>query len=81
MVLRPSTTGPQSMSMMSGIRRASAVLVESLMVGQTGLPVGVPRPVVKRIRVAPLAALPVVASTSLPGVQTRLRPGRVAGSV
>ena len=52
-----------------------------LMVGQTGLPVGVPSPVVNKINVAPDAALPVVASTSLPGVQTRLSPGFIAGSV
>jgi hypothetical protein len=61
--------------MISPILFVSAELVATLMVGQTGLPVGVPNPVVKRISVAPLAALPVVASTSLPGVQTRLRPG------
>ncbi|MNT79956.1 hypothetical protein D3C72_2193520 [compost metagenome] len=58
-----------------------ALLVDTLMVGQTGFPVGVPRPVVNKMRVAPDAALPVVASTSLPGVQTKLRPGLVAGSV
>ena len=60
------------MSMMSFILLARAELVATLIVGQTGLPVGVPRPVVNRINVAPLAALPVVASTSLPGVQTKI---------
>ena len=49
-------------------------MVETFIVGQTGLPVGVPNPVVNKISVAPTAALPVVASTSLPGVQTKLNP-------
>ena len=56
-------------------------LVATLIVGHTGLPGGVPSPVVNNINVAPLAAFPVVASTSLPGVHTRLSPGFVAGSV
>ena len=47
----------------------------------SGLLVYMSYPVVNKISVAPLAALPVVASTSLPGVQTRLRPGFRAGSV
>ena len=63
------------------MRFANAELVAILIVGATALPVGVPRPVVNKINVAPLAALPVVASTSLPGVHTRLRPGFVACSV
>ena len=53
----------------------------NLITGQTGLPVGVPKPVVNKIKVAPLAALPVVASTSLPGVQTKFNPALVARSV
>ena len=51
------------------------------MTGQTGFPVGVPKPVVNKIKVAPLAALPVVASTSFPGVQTKCNPDFMAGSV
>ncbi|MNE91782.1 hypothetical protein D3C80_1894340 [compost metagenome] len=56
-------------------------LVATLITGQTGLPVGVPNPVVNKINVAPEAALPVVASTSFPGVHTKLKPAFVAGSV
>jgi len=33
------------------------------------------------MRVAPAAAFPVVASTSLPGVQTKFNPGMVVGSL
>src|SRR5678815_5605389 len=80
-VLSPSTIGPQSISIISFIRFVRLLLVLTLIVGQTGLPVGVPRPVVNKINVAPLAALPVVASTSLPGVQTKFNPGFVADSV
>jgi hypothetical protein len=53
------------------MRFASLVLVATFITGQTGLPVGVPNPVVNQINVAPLAAFPVVASTSLPGVHTK----------
>ena len=67
--------------MISDIRLANFVLVETLMTGQTGFPVGVPKPVVNKIKVAPLAALPVVASTSFPGVQTKCNPDFMAGSV
>ncbi len=80
-VLSPSTIGPQSISIISPILLVNAEFVASLIVGQTGLPVGVPNPVVNNIRVAPLAALPVVASTSLPGVHTKLNPGFTTGSV
>src|SRR5687767_4872213 len=69
MVFSPSITGPVSISIISAILFASFELVATLIVGQTGLPVGVPKPVVNNIKVAPDAALPVVASTSLPGVQ------------
>src|SRR5579863_8963801 len=55
-------------------------LVEILRTGATGLPVGVPRPVVKRTRFAPAPAWAVTHSTSLPGVQRRLRPGVFAYS-
>src|SRR5437773_5142742 len=80
-VFSPSMIDPVSMSIISFILFVKAELVAILIVGQTGLPVGVPRPVVNNIKVAPDAAWPVVASTSLPGVQTKLNPGFVAGSV
>lgn len=51
------------------------------MTGQTGFPVGVPRPVEKRMRLHQDAAMAVVDSTSFPGVQRRVRPGLVQGSV
>ena len=73
--------GPVLISMVSPILFVKAELVATFIVGQTGLPVGVPRPVVNKIKVAPDAAFPVVASTSLPGVHTRLSPGLTAGSV
>ena len=73
--------GPVSISIISPIRRVRDEFVDSLIVGQIGLPVGVPNPVVNKINVAPDAALPVVASTSLPGVQTKFSPGFHAGSV
>ena len=69
------------MSIISDMRLASFVFVDTFITGHTGLPVGVPNPVVNKIKVAPLAAFPVVASTSLPGVQTKLKPALVAGSV
>ncbi|MNR54448.1 hypothetical protein D3C85_1746310 [compost metagenome] len=75
MVFSPSIIGPVLISIMSAICVASFVLVATLMTGQMGLPVGVPRPVVNKINVAPDAVFPVVASTSLPGVQTKLSPG------
>src|SRR5437762_13867205 len=80
-VFSPSMIGPVSISIMSPILFVKDELVDNLIVGQTGLPVGVPKPVVKSINVAPAAALPVVASTSFPGVQTKLNPGFTAGSV
>lgn len=73
-VLLPSIIGPVSISIISDILIANDVLVATFMVGQTGFPVGVPNPVVNNIKVAPEAAFPVVASTSFPGVQTKLRP-------
>src|SRR5690606_1879083 len=81
MGLSPEIIGPQSISMISLILLVKAVLEETLITGHIGFPVGVPRPVVNKISVAPLAALPVVASTSLPGVHTRFKPDLNAGSV
>ena len=80
-VFNPSITSPVLMSIISPILLVNDELVDTLITGQTGLPVGVPKPVVNKIKVAPLAAFPVVASTSLPGVQTKLSPGFKAGSV
>lgn len=80
-VLLPSIIGPVSISIISDILIANDVLVATFIVGQTGFPVGVPNPVVNNIKVAPEAAFPVVASTSFPGVQTKLSPGFVAFSV
>src|SRR5580693_1770749 len=64
--------------MMSAMRLASCELVEIFTTGATGLPVGVPRPVVKSTRFAPAPACAVTHSTSLPGVQSRFRPDVVA---
>ena len=69
------------MSIISAILFANEELLDTLIVGQTGLPVGVPKPVVNKMSVAPDAAFPVVASTSLPGVQTKCSPAFFAGSV
>ena len=74
----PLTMPPASKSMMSAMRSASVELVEIFTTGATGLPVGVPRPVVKSTRFAPAPACAVTHSTSLPGVQSRLSPGVVA---
>ncbi len=68
------------MSMMSGMRSASLVLDETFITGEIGLPVGVPSPVVNNMMVAPDPAMAVVLSTSLPGVQSKLRPGLVTYS-
>ena len=48
--------------------------VEIFNVG-TGLPIGVPRPVVKCVMCAPAVASDVIATPSLPGPSTMLRPG------
>ncbi len=50
------------------MRVASAVLVATLIVGQTGFPVGVSSPVLNRIKFVPPLAIAVVLSKSLPGV-------------
>jgi hypothetical protein len=60
--------GPASKSMMSAMRSARVELVEILITGAMGLPVGVPRPVVKSTRFDPAPTCAVTLSTSLPGV-------------
>src|SRR5437899_11674719 len=77
---RPEMMGPQSKSMMSGMRWLSAVLVEILITGAIGFPVGVPNPVVNMTMLAPEPTCAVTASTSLPGEQSKLRPDCVAYS-
>lgn len=77
----PRMIGPASKSMTSLMRVASVLLLAILSTGVTGLPVGVPSPVVNMIRLAPEPASAVVDSTSLPGEHSRLRPARVCGSV
>src|ERR1700727_2042607 len=79
-VLSPETIPPVSMSMMSDMRCARFVLVESLTTGVMGFPVGVPRPVVNRTTFAPAATCAVTHSTSLPGVHCRFSPAFVAYS-
>src|SRR5579859_695029 len=79
-VFSPEMTGPVSISIMSGMRCASLELVETLTTGAMGLPVGVPNPVVKSTTLEPEPTLPVTASTSLPGVHSRFKPGSVAYS-
>jgi hypothetical protein len=66
---------PLSIAMMSGMRRARSELVDSLMTGATGLPVGVPSPVVNRTTLAPAPTCAVTHSTSLPGVHCKFKPG------
>lgn len=70
----PRMTGPASKSMTSAMRLAILLLLEIFSTGVIGLPVGVPSPVVNMIKLAPEPASPVVDSTSLPGVQSRLSP-------
>src|SRR5579862_1300924 len=67
-VVLPRMMSPALTSMMSGIRWASAELVEIFTTGAMGLPVGVPSPVVKSTTLAPAATCAVTHSTSLPGV-------------
>src|SRR5438067_2082760 len=75
MVVSPEMMPPQSMSMISGMRRARFELVEIFKTGTMGLPVGVPSPVVNKTTFAPAPTWAVTHSTSLPGVHCRLRPG------
>ena len=70
MVVSPVTMPPASKSMMSPMRSARVELVEIFSTGAMGLPVGVPRPVVKRTSVAAGAdlrghALDIVAGRAL----------------
>ncbi len=65
----------------AGIFFASFVLEATFTTGAIGLPVGVPRPVVKSMMLAPAPASAVVLSTSLPGVHNKLSPGFVTYSV
>ena len=60
--------------MMSLMRSAIVVLVEILITGAIGLPVGVPRPVVNRTMFDPAPTCAVTLSTSFPGVHCRLNP-------
>ena len=80
MVFWPVIMGPVSTSMISGILCAKVVFDAILTTGAMGFPVGVPKPVVNKIRLAPDPASAVVLSTSLPGVHSRFNPGFVAYS-
>ena len=73
----PSTMGPVSKSTNSEKEFANLVLLEILITGLTGFPVGVPKPVEKRMRFAPEPAIAVVDSTSFPAVQSKLSPSLV----
>lgn len=55
---------PASKSIISCIFSANALLLDILMTGATGFPVGVPSPVVNKIKLQPDAASAVVDSTS-----------------
>src|SRR5262249_12611458 len=79
-VLSPEMIGPASMSMMSGILCARLQFVEILITGAMGLPVGVPKPVVNNPPLAPDPTCALTPSTSLPGVQSKVRPGFLAYS-
>ena len=74
MVLVPSTTDPELKSIISLIFLKTDVLDDIFITGVIGLPVGVPRPVVKIIRLAPEPAMAVVLSTSFPGVHNKFNP-------
>ena len=65
---------PVSKSMYSLNEFAVLVLLEILMTGVTGFPVGVPKPVENRIKLAPAPAIAVVDSTSFPAVHKRESP-------
>ena len=70
-----SMTPLTSRSMLSAICFAVRALPVILMTGAMGLPVGVPRPVVKTTTCAPPPTMPVTDSTSSPGVSITVRPG------
>src|SRR5204863_101250 len=77
-VAAPSSNAPAFTSIQCGFFSAIAVLEEILSVG-TGKPSGVPRPVVNRSSVAPLATNAVDETPSLPGDSRRDNPpARVA---
>jgi hypothetical protein len=67
----PSMTVPVFTSVLSGMLGGGDRVAGTLMTGAMGLPVGVPKPVVKSTTVAPEPTSAVVDSTSLPGVQSR----------
>src|SRR5258708_3223453 len=69
----PSSSRPALKSIQCGFRCAISELDEILMVG-TGKPSGVPRPVVKRRIVAPLAIIAVLDTPSLPGDSSSVNP-------
>ena len=71
----PSIIEPVLKSIMSFILVYSLVFVDTFITGTAGLPVGVPSPVVNKIKLAPEPARPVVDSTSLPGVHNKFKPG------
>src|SRR5579859_7617891 len=64
---------PASKSIQRGFREARSELVEILIVG-AGKPMGVPRPVVKRMRFAPAMVRAVLETPSLPGALMRVTP-------
>ena len=79
-------TGPVSKSRMSDMRCMSTLFVAIFSVGQTGFPVGVPRPVEKRMRLQPPAAMAVVDGDNGMGhlvvsraVEIAIEKARVAG--
>ncbi|MNH42859.1 hypothetical protein D3C86_1536440 [compost metagenome] len=80
MVSSPSIIGPVSKSMISLILLNNLVLLDILTTGAIGFPVGVPNPVVKSTILAPEPTSAVVDSTSLPGVQSKFKPGLVTFS-
>jgi hypothetical protein len=65
---------PQLRSMSSSRRVNRGVLLASLIVGSGFEPDTAPRPVVKQIRLAPLAIWPVTATGSSPGESMNNRP-------
>ena len=62
-------------------KKVADKLEEIFKTGQIGLPIGLPKPVVNMITLAPEPAKPVVHSASLPGVQSKFKPDLVACSV
>ena len=81
MLLIPSIIVPVLKSIISAILLYKLVLEETFKTGTAGFPVGVPKPVVNKIILAPEPASAVVDSTSFPGVHKRFKPGIVICSV